>query len=363
MKLLNVGLIVMLYLFSLAVHAHEGRPVFVELNITDTLQIEMQWKVPPVMAQGEEPKITLHANSCVHASNSQKTQQALTGRQLFQCDPRPTELAVVIDYPGANPALSSLVLVRESGVLLRQIFSGPQEGTVDVLKTTGTIDLASQYIRGGVKHILAGWDHLLFVLCLLLLSRSLKGVLITVSGFTIGHSITLALSVLGVVWVPIVFIEMLIALSIVVLAAELLMGLRANTDLGEAWDSAVASGEKNRVIQSTANTLADASKVSFSWRYPALVAAGFGLLHGFGFASVLGELGLPDTQRVLALLFFNLGIELGQIAFILMAMCLALLLIKIDIVRNNQRHILHLVIYSIGLVASYWLFERLSLLL
>ena len=136
----------------------------------------------------------------------------------------------------------------------------------------------------GIEHILLGFDHLLFVLALILIVRSLRVLLITITAFTIAHSITLALATLGVVHVPGPPVEAMIALSILLLACEILR---------------VRRGEES----STA-------------RWPWLVAFAFGLLHGFGFAGALTELGLPQGDIPLALFAFNVGVELGQLAFI-----------------------------------------------
>ena len=140
------------------------------------------------------------------------------------------------------------------------------------------------YVQLGVEHILTGVDHLLFVLCLILLVRSIRKLLATVTAFTVAHSITLAAATLGLVNVPAAPVEATIALSIVFLASEL---LRAPT-------------RRSAITQT----------------YPWLVAFSFGLLHGLGFAGALAEIGLPHGEIPLALFSFNVGVELGQLAFI-----------------------------------------------
>ncbi len=160
----------------------------------------------------------------------------------------------------------------------------PAAPEVTVAAASNWFAVASTYLGLGITHILFGVDHLLFVFCLLLLVRDTRKLLLTVTAFTVAHSITLTAATLGIVHVPAAPVEATIALSIVFLARELL------------------SGEANR------------SGVTRS--YPWVVAFSFGLLHGLGFASALAEIGLPQGEIPLALFAFNLGVELGQLAFI-----------------------------------------------
>ena len=189
--------------------------------------------------------------------------------------------------------------------------------------------LALRYLMLGAEHILFGIDHLLFVLGLLLLLQGFWKLFQTITAFTVAHSITLAFAVLGIFPVPNAPIEVLIALSIVFLAREIIMGQRGESTLAHTK--------------------------------PWIVALVFGLFHGFGFAGALGELGLSDGDIPLALLFFNLGVEGGQIAFI----CV---LLAINYVFNHFLSHLFLSIrrglaYGLGAIATYWFIERLPALL
>ena len=189
--------------------------------------------------------------------------------------------------------------------------------------------LALRYLILGAEHILFGIDHLLFVLGLLLLLQGFWKLFQTITAFTVAHSITLAFAVLGIFPVPNAPIEVLIALSIVFLAREIIMGQRGESTLAHTK--------------------------------PWIVALVFGLFHGFGFAGALGELGLSDGDIPLALLFFNLGVEGGQIAFI----CV---LLAINYVFNHFLSHLFLSIqrglaYGLGVIATYWFIERLPALL
>jgi hydrogenase/urease accessory protein HupE len=179
-----------------------------------------------------------------------------------------------------------------------------------------------EYIELGVIHILAGYDHLLFILGLFLLSKNLKVLLLAITGFTLSHSITLAFGILGIVNVDIAFIEAMIALSIVFLARE----------------------------------LAYKNKDSFTKKYLGVVAFIFGLLHGFGFSSVLSSIGLPQDEIPLSLFAFNVGIELGQIIFITL---LGIIMLYIKRYVNTLSDTLYKVsAYFIGAFSMFWLIER-----
>lgn len=188
--------------------------------------------------------------------------------------------------------------------------------------------LAVRYLQLGAEHILYGIDHLLFVLGLLLLLQGFWKLLKTITAFTVAHSITLAFAVLGIFPMPNAPIEVLIALSIAFLAREILMGQRGQTTLVHSK--------------------------------PWIVAFVFGLFHGFGFAGALGELGLSDSDIPLALLFFNLGVEAGQVTFI----C-ALLVLNIFITKYLSQLMFGLqrgLAYGLGGIATYWFLQRIPAL-
>lgn len=183
---------------------------------------------------------------------------------------------------------------------------------------------ACGYFLLGVEHILYGADHLLFVLCLLLLVRSAGPLVKTITAFTVAHSITLGLAALGWVHVPSAPVETTIALSIVFLATEI---------------------AKRR-----------AGVPSFTERRPWLVAFTFGLLHGFGFAGALSAVGLPANDVPLALLLFNVGVEAGQLLFV--AAVLAVVAMARRIRHASPAWLRPAPAYGIGAVASYWLIAR-----
>jgi hydrogenase/urease accessory protein HupE len=193
--------------------------------------------------------------------------------------------------------------------------------------------VARDYLSLGVQHILEGYDHLLFLVCLLLIAGTGRRIVITVTGFTIAHSITLVLSTLGVVRVPVPPVEAAIALSIVFLAVEI---VRGNRD-------------------------------ALTYRYPIAVASAFGLLHGFGFAAVLGETGLPQTEIPTALLFFNVGVEIGQLLFIgavigvyQLVRVTGTAMLDRDFSLDALRPLQTPAAYAVGILASFWLVERVA---
>jgi hypothetical protein len=197
--------------------------------------------------------------------------------------------------------------------------------------------LAGRYLTLGVEHIVFGLDHLLFVLCLLLLLDGLWPFLKTITAFTLGHSLTLACAVLGWFAPAGGLIEALIALSIVFLAREAIVKLR----LEAAGRQGLAAGEAGSTLQ----------------RRPWLVALVFGFIHGFGFAGALGELGLARADVPAALLFFNLGVEAGQIGFILAVLALRHILAQAS--RQLLRPAELVSAHALGGIALYWFIERL----
>jgi hydrogenase/urease accessory protein HupE len=189
---------------------------------------------------------------------------------------------------------------------------------------TSLFDVVALYGRLGVQHILSGFDHLLFVLGLVILVRDRRSLAATVTAFTAGHSVTLALAALGVVRVPPGPTEAAIALSIFVLAVE----------------------------------LARPKEDTWLRRSPWLVAALFGLLHGLGFAGALSEIGLPPPEIPAALFAFNIGIELGQLAFVGVVLAVGVMLRWLP--DHRVASLSQIPIYLIGSLAAFWSLERLS---
>jgi len=190
---------------------------------------------------------------------------------------------------------------------------------------------ATQVIRTytwlGITHILMGFDHLLFVFSLLLIVKNMRRLLWTITAFTVAHSITMAGATLGLVHIPQQPVEAMIALSILFLAMEIVH-------------------EKQ-------------GKAGLTSRYPWVIAFIFGLLHGFGFAGALAEIGLPQQAITLALIFFNIGVELGQLMFVATVVLVALLLQRLKHPRFMEK-VEMVVVYGIGGLSAFWVFERIS---
>ena len=201
----------------------------------------------------------------------------------------------------------------------------PSKASYIVPKNDSSLKILQTYTWLGITHILLGFDHLLFVFALLLIVNSMRRLLWTISAFTLAHSLTMAIATLGIVHIPQAPVEAIIALSILFLAMEIMH-------------------EKQ-------------GKVGLTSRYPWLIAFIFGLLHGFGFAGALAEIGLPQQAIALALVFFNIGVELGQLIFIATIVSIIVAL-KHFTYPNLLSKLQTVVIYVIGGVSSYWLIDR-----
>jgi len=202
----------------------------------------------------------------------------------------------------------------------------PQRPQFTVKAATSTAQIARSYLVLGIQHILGGVDHLLFVLALLLIVRGSRRIVATITAFTLAHSLTLVAATLGWVHVPGPPVEAMIALSIVFVAAEVVHGQRGRPGL--------------------------------TARAPWVVAFSFGLLHGFGFAGALAEVGLPQTAIPVALLMFNVGVEVGQLLFV--ACMLGLRMVAVRSLSVLPRAALNVPPYAIGAVAMFWVIERVA---
>ena len=325
-------LLPLLSVFCSEVLADDMRPASLTITATSNTDFDVVWKVP--LRNGKKEKI-----SFILPKNSQ--QLGLTRKHVIN--------NAYIEYSQfrRETGLSGVLLTidgieRSTGDILVRIIALNKNTLTTVLNVDNpeylikkvvaltTFDTAITYIKIGIEHILIGLDHLLFVACLVYISGTRKKLLYTITGFTIAHSITLFLSATNIIVIPIEPVEAIIALSIIFLA----------------WEIA-----KNK-------------QHSLSLRYPVLVSSSFGLLHGFGFAAVLSDIGLPDAEKLLALLSFNIGVELGQLIFVLSLF----LLVKCgSVLYTKLRHkpltlpMLRLPIsYLCGITATFWLIERLA---
>jgi len=309
---------------SLTPYAHEVRPAYFSITQQDGVTYQIVWNVP-ALGTGI-PKIFpgLPKNWEVIKEES----------NLFPGNLRRTYLVRISDgieggkihFAGLNKTLIEvLVSIRKSNGIQYSSRIQPSNPSYLIPVTPDRFSIIKTYLLLGIEHILLGIDHLLFVLALLLLTKGFKMILKTITSFTLAHSITLSLAALGFVGLPGAPVEAVIALSIVFLAVELLHDL---------------SGRKGLTA-----------------RFPWIVAFIFGLLHGFGFAGALVDLGLPQIDIPWALLFFNVGVEIGQLAFVLIALGVMWMLARAKPIWPMWLR--KVPPYVIGSIASFWMIERL----
>src|SRR3984885_12368197 len=334
MKCLFALLAVVGVLVAQPVRSDELRPGYLELRQTAPDTYNLLFKIP---ARGEDLRLAVYlklpdGTQDIRAPRASFGDGAYVERRIIRRDGGLAGHAVTIEGLSAT---STDVLVRVetlAGALQTERLS-PTRTAFVVQAARGAGEVAATYLGLGVEHILFGFDHLLFVLALVILVRDWRRVAVTVTAFTIAHSITLAAATLGFVNVPGPPVEATIALSIVLVAVEILNARRG--------------------------------KPSVTERLPWLVAFSFGLLHGFGFAGALAEVGLPQHAIPVALLFFNVGVELGQVVFVAAVLSLIWLLrhaasqlLAPGLVKRAFDRLDVTIGYGIGVVAAYWLIER-----
>ncbi|SDU33345.1 HupE / UreJ protein [Pseudomonas pohangensis] len=327
--MMRCGWLLVCLLLSFDALADTFRPAYLQLRQIDAENYQVLWKVPAL-----DEQTTLK----VSPTFPQGTQQRGTPTSSFASGALLKRWQIhvpgglegqPIRFNGLAP-LGLDVLVRveraDGSEQLERILPVDPQFTLQPGK--GPLEVVTTYTFLGFEHILAGFDHLLFVFALILVVRDRKQLILTVTAFTIAHSITLALATLDIVKVPGPPVEAAIALSIVFVALEILQRSRGHAGLAT--------------------------------RKPWLVAFSFGLLHGLGFAGALAEVGLPHNAIPLALLFFNVGVELGQLTFIALVLAAAMLLSRLLRLSHEPRWAVQLQAYAIGGLASYWLIERVS---
>jgi hydrogenase/urease accessory protein HupE len=321
----------LLLVIALPSIADEFKPAYLELRQTGAETFDVLWKVPaldesttlavrPQFPEGATDIAPRLATFAAGASVQRWSMQVPGGM-----------VGKAVEFPGLLRVRTDVLvrLVRLDGTAqLARILPGDPRFVASA--SPGQFEVARTYTVLGIEHILLGIDHLLFVLALVLLVKGFRSLVATITAFTVAHSITLALASLGVLQVPGPPVEAAIALSIVFVASEIIHARQGRPGLTQ--------------------------------RYPWVVAFTFGLLHGLGFAGALAEVGLPPLAIPTALLFFNVGVEIGQLLFI------AAVLGIIWLARQLQRRmgwipipgLWRAVPYAIGGVASYWLFERIA---
>jgi hypothetical protein len=306
--------------------AHQFAPALLELEEVAPDEVAVSWKQPAVRVQGSRLRPVLPV-ACEGIGDPVVERQGtgLEARWRIRCPDGLAGKSVGVEGIASSRADVLLRVALLDGRKLRQVLTAEAPGFA-ITGAAGRFGVVKSYAGLGVEHILSGWDHLLFVLALVLLVGWGRSLLWTVTAFTVGHSVTLALASLGWVRVPQGPMEAAIALSIYVLAVELAAGSRGRTTLTRPA--------------------------------PWVVASGFGLLHGLGFAGALAEVGLPSGEIPLALFAFNVGIELGQLAFVAVVL-LGMAALKALPVRWPRWSAM-VPAYGIGSFAVYWLIERVA---
>jgi hydrogenase/urease accessory protein HupE len=311
--------------------AHEARPAYLEIKEASPNQFSVLWRTP-VLAGMRLPVVLTMPGDVKDLKEPvvQELADSLLERRWI--DAGATGLAGKrIEFRGLQVTITD-VLVRVELLDGRAwtMIAHPSQPWFELAGAPSKLHVAGAYLRLGIEHIWSGIDHLLFILGLMILVKGTRRLVATVTAFTVAHSITLAGATLGFVHVPQQPVEACIALSIVFVASEIIHARQGWQGLTERW--------------------------------PWIVAFTFGLLHGFGFAGALNAVGLPQTAIPVALLFFNVGVEVGQLLFIaaiLSVMALGRWLIRRAAI-SQPTWAWRVAPYSIGGVAAFWVIQRVA---
>lgn len=303
--------------------AHEVRPVLLSLTETAPQSFDVMWKQP--VLEGKRLKIKpILPEGCEETAAHKISQAGSTAIEAWSVSCAMTDGLIKLEglertLTDAFVQISYLENDPISAVLK------PSAPTLDLSRPVP--NAAGAYMKIGVEHILFGWDHLLFVMGLVFLVRGRK-IIGVATAFTVAHSITLGLAAMGWLRVSTAIVEILIAMSLVLLAVEILRARQG--------------------------------KDSLSVRRPYLISFVIGLVHGCGFAAALASIGLPKGTELLALLLFNVGVEIGQIAII--ALLVAILWLGAKAVKDWRKHTELLASYFIGTIGVFWAIQRIAAL-
>jgi hydrogenase/urease accessory protein HupE len=307
--------------------AHPLAPALLQLRELPDGKTEVTWKTSVVRVRGARVEPIL-PEGCRGAGEPTVKQEGdgLIQRWTIVCGEGGLVGRVVgVSGLGTGRSDALLRVALADGRVVQRVLRA-DEPTFEITAGDRPTSVFGGYLRLGFDHILGGVDHLLFVFGLLLLASSTRLLIETITAFTVGHSITLSLAALGIANVPSAAVDVLIAISIFVLAVELARGKNAPPTLLR--------------------------------RFPWLMAFLFGLLHGLGFAGALREIGLPEGDIPMALLSFNVGIELGQLAFVFAILSGGVLLRRILVRLPGWAE--RVPVYAIGCLSAYWVLDRIS---
>lgn len=321
--MIRLWLCLVLFMAALPAHADELRPGYLELTQSDQRTWAIVWKAPVLGGLAASAAPLLPAFCRVTMDRPILSGGALVAAGRADC--RRSLDGTAVGLSGLEPGgTDTLLRIAPLGrpVQTARLVAGAATAIVAAVPAAGQV--ARTYFGIGVEHIIGGFDHLLFVVALVLLLQRGWPVVAAATAFTIAHSITLAGTTLGLFGLPQAPVEAVIALSIIFLAVEIVKARPGDARLSQ--------------------------------RLPWLVAFLFGLLHGFGFAGALNEIGLPETDVPVALLSFNLGVEAGQLAIIAVAAAALALLRRLS--PAALRPAILASAYAIGSIAGFWFIER-----
>jgi hydrogenase/urease accessory protein HupE len=311
-----------------AAHAHEVRPGYLEIRDVGGDAFDVLWKVP---ASGEY-RLGMYVRlpaKCTGAPTSGSFMGgAFIERWRASCPGGLIGERIAIDGLSATRTDVLARIARRDGTT-QVVRLTPEATSFEVTASPDRLEVAKTFFTVGVRHILLGVDHLLFVLGLMLIVANRWMLVKTITAFTVAHSITLAIATLGYASAPVPPLNAAIALSILFLGPEIVRAWRGQT--------------------------------SFTIQHPWVVAFAFGLLHGFGFASGLTTMGLPQTEIPVALLFFNLGVEAGQLAFVLAVVLLERAFRTLEIRWPRWAQLLPG--YVVGSLGAFWMIQRTLMML
>lgn len=306
--------------------SHEVRPGYLEITETTPERYQVLWKIP--MKGDAVLRMTpVFPETCKEQTppSSRKVAAAMVKQWSIICAGGLKDVDIAIE--GLQNTLTDvLARVTHAGGATQTVRLAPDNIRFTVSGIPSTLEVITTYLSLGIEHILLGIDHLLFVFALLLIVQGWRRLVGTITAFTVAHSITLAAATLGYVNVPQAPVEAVIALSILFLATEIIHMQQG--------------------------------KIGLAQRYPWLVAFIFGLLHGFGFAGALSEIGLPQSDIPLALLFFNVGVEVGQLIFVATVLLIGMVLKRL--ISQPMRWGETVITYMIGGIAAFWTIERVA---
>lgn len=312
-------------MLALPARAHDVRPAYLQIDPMGPEGYSLIWRTP--VLSGVPLPVVLALPDGAEAASPPSVQNLPGSRIERRVIVIPGGLGGQrIQFVGLETTITD-VLVRVSdkdGNYWTDLVR-PSRPWFDLDPDRNALDVALTYLRQGIDHIFMGIDHLFFVLALLLVVRDWRMLVKTVTAFTLAHSITLALATLGHVRLPAGPVEIMIAASIVLVAVEAVRR--------------------------------EQGQMSLTMRRPWIVAFAFGLLHGFGFAGALQDLGLPQSDVPLALLMFNLGVETGQLVFVGFVLTLAAAARRFLVMPARSALVCS---YILGITATYWMFERLQ---